>query len=135
MKRIIICICFQIALLPNTHADSSRKVTVLGVGNESCGTFLSVLPNSNEYEAIKYEGKDYSPDSIMKSHMYSEWLHAYVTAFNWYNNQRENIRIPDEDGMRLWVKNWCEDHPLETVFEAAHALIVDQIGYIPKPNK
>ena len=58
----------------------------------------------------------------MNTRQYQEWLMGFVSAFNaWHTN--EQIDRIDPAGMDLWMRNWCNQHPTQKVFEGAVAFI------------
>jgi hypothetical protein len=55
---------------------------------------------------------------------YQQWLLGFVSGFNnsrayW---QEEQVTGIDLAGLELWMRNWCNQHPTQTVFEGAPAL-------------
>lgn len=125
MKRVIIAVFLQLGILSCANADQGRIVTMYGKGNESCGTFLTVLSKSPINEGVEFKGESYASESLL----YSEWLLSFVTAFNMLNSQQKNIANADYNGVTLWAKNWCEDHPMKNLGNAAWALVIEQSGF------
>jgi hypothetical protein len=95
---------------------------ILGHGNQSCGSWLQAR-RSESWPALVQQG----------------WLSGYVTAFNNYASRNGNISAgTDVDGLFAWVDNYCQSHPLDSLFGAGGALIRDPIGVrdfpIPHPS-
>lgn len=120
MRQLILAVSLIIAG-SCAHA-SDREVVVYGLGNDSCGKFLSALSKAPPEKGLAYKDIDYMPDSAL----YLEWLSAYVTAFNLFNDQHKNITTIDRQGLIFWAKNYCEKQPLDTIADAAWKLIQEQ---------
>lgn len=93
------------------HAmDSTGKYTILGPGNLSCGEWLSIRRQGNDY-AI------------------SSWVTGYVTAYNTFPNGKINIAGgTDVEGMLAWIDNYCAKNPLDKIAAAAVALSDELMG-------
>ena len=122
MRKLILAMSAQLIVAACAHAGQSRVATMYGLGNESCGNFLAALQKAPPDTGIDYEDKSY----VSESRAYSEWLLAYITAFNQLNDQHKNIVHADRDGVILWVKNYCEKQPMDSVSQAAWKLIQQQ---------
>lgn len=122
MKQIILYSFLLFITFSNVNADQNRRASFYGIGNESCGTFLSALDKTKPDEALDYNGKSY----ISESRIYSEWLLAYVTAYNLFNNQKNNIDHANSNDITFWAKNYCEKKPMSKISHAAWALIIEQ---------
>ena len=131
MKRVAIAICFIVIFVSNAYADRGRIASTYGMGNASCGSFLMALSKSPIDEGLDYDGKSYVADS----RLYSEWIVAFVSAFNRFNVQQKNINNADRDGTILWVKKWCEANPMESFSNAVWKLVVEQSGFDTKRYK
>ena len=59
---------------------------------------------------------------------YQQWLLGYVSAAN-ATLSALNAAHPDPfkridlAGMDLWMRNWCNQHPTQTVYEGANAFV------------
>jgi hypothetical protein len=59
---------------------------------------------------------------------YQEWLMGFVTGYNFaYSSPADEppskqVTEIDQAGADLWMRNWCNKHPTQTVFQGASAL-------------
>jgi hypothetical protein len=63
---------------------------------------------------------------------YQEWLTGFVSGYNSAHaaagdEQQKQVRGIDPAGMDLWMRNWCSQHPTQTVFHAATAFINEML--------
>jgi hypothetical protein len=90
---------------------AAKDVSIVGAGYASCGKW-SAQPKSS----VGYLEQQ-------------EWLWGYVSGFNYFVQGNGNVGGgTDGYGMSAWVDGYCAKHPLETVFQAANALIVQLAG-------
>jgi hypothetical protein len=68
-----------------------------------------------------------------------EWLLGYISAFDRIHRAtslpgaRDSAsRLPDSTALAAWVRNWCSEHPLSRVSDAAWAFLVGELGLEPR---
>lgn len=89
-------------------AASGPVSTILGVGTQSCGTWL----------------KDESSEADGKS-MNHSWLAGFVTAYNatGIGGTHNASSGTDFAGLTRWISNYCAAHPLDSIAVASGALV------------
>ena len=81
--------------------------TAFGVGKISCGRWLDAQKTDRE-------GRWQT----------EQWVSGYFTAYGrWAVHGPERASLPDAYGAIAWIDNYCQEHPLERVAEAAEQLI------------
>jgi hypothetical protein len=53
-----------------------------------------------------------------------EWVLGWVSAAGYYNGQR-GLRHTDHDAVSAWLDNYCREHPLNELYEAAAVLVYE----------
>ena len=111
MNRRAIAAIFAILAYPaQTLAapDSKGSFAVLGYGTNSCGTWTSEHQLKNDYAFAQ-----------------NQWLLGYVTSFNAWSPGTSNASgDTDNAGLLEWVNNYCSQHPLNSISDAAAALML-----------
>jgi hypothetical protein len=125
-KTVLICLTF--VLLSPLMASAQRVASMYGLGNDSCGAFVEALSRHPSTAGLDWEGDHW----LALSASYVEWLLGFITAFNMTNSQGRNLNGADRAGVALWANNWCREHPMQQLRDAAWALIKEQGGYDPK---
>jgi hypothetical protein len=95
-------------LLGRTLGIAQNTFGVYGVGNVSCGEWVSVASQTNR---IKYL-------------TFVTWVHGYVTGVG---SMKISLKRTDSAGIEAWMDKYCAAHPLESVSGAARFL-VDELG-------
>ncbi len=108
-----ICVVLTIATLATSAmAEGTQYVTVLGVGNRTCGEWLQARQPPGLFADV-YEG----------------WIAGFLTASDNYILHEMNVDIfatgTDAPGLWAWMDNHCGQHPLNTVATAADALAAE----------
>jgi hypothetical protein len=90
-------------------AATGTVYTHYGHGMQSCGSWL---------QARKEPGRT-DPS-------YIAWLSGYMTAFNRWRADEGNIASDtDMAGLIGWIDNFCRREPLDTISDAAEALLFE----------
>jgi len=90
-------------------ADKSGRFTVLSMGNKSCGEFSA---------NFRGNGIEKLGNSI--------WVAGYMTAFNEYIAKQSNIAAgTDPEAWNLWINNYCNANPLESLSTATSELVAE----------
>lgn len=103
-------------------SDDSNGPT-LGLGNHSCGQYIKAL---DDYEKAKKSDEDREfYMAFMFKVSYEHWSDGYLSAIRVYAfaTADAQLRVPDIDARRLWLKNYCNDNPLES-FSTANAQLL-----------
>lgn len=107
MKKSLFVLSLAL-LLSGIVAANAQETTIIGSGQRSCGAWAQSEKNSVDY--VEQE----------------EWLWGYVSAYNSFVDARHNVsRGGDGYGMAVWMDNYCKNHPLEFVANAADQLIAE----------
>lgn len=100
-------------------ADTPQWV-VIGLGIDSCASYVLALDDDRPTAAIKMEGKDY----YTSANAYTQWINGFVTAANMSGPQELKYQIHvDVNGIALWVKNYCAAHPSDSIVSGAGAFV------------
>ena len=115
-------------VLVTSCASAQRNVTIHGAGGASCGTYVQV------YEAYRpfigtNDGGIVASQATANYWQYEEWIEGYLYGVDSWN--QSTIRDYDRAGMQLWVYQYCQQHPLDVVANAALALYRNLGGPIP----
>jgi len=79
---------------------------VVGEGNTSCGSWVDLRRRQ--------------PDTILTQ---AAWVLGFVTAISYKSSQNRNITEALSGGdVDHWVDNYCTQHPLDQIVDAAIAL-------------
>lgn len=106
-------VAVAILLLAQSQAASALindngQSMILGLGINSCGSWTENKRTDN-----------------LSNYTERQWLLGYVTAFNTWGPGDENISSGiDNNGLLAWVDNYCAANPLQTIGNAAEALVV-----------
>ena len=78
---------------------------VYGLGTYSCGKYLAARRNNAE-------------------HPYLQWVEGFLTAMDGLKSDAHPKRT-DGDAITGWMDNYCREHPLEDVSNAAASLALE----------
>ena len=110
MRRALIAL-ITLVLLDATgmqaHSDNRGGFTVLGIGNKSCGSWVSDRKSKSGVDLIDVA-----------------WALGFLSAYNQFGPEPDDVTAQtDVNGIAGWIDNYCTDHPLDTVSLATQALI------------
>ena len=120
-KRLLVVGAVVVATSPVAHADVRYG---LGHGLSSCGAWTQAR-------------KMHNIDQVPMEH----WVAGYLSEANLVGPDIEAPDIPDllkgEDWVELtgWIDNYCATHPLDKLYTAANALVVELGRRHPSPPK
>ena len=115
----LLAICFGLLLTATTHA---APVFALGAGNKSCGELIGAIGDD---PPGKYRSTNTTTGVFVSEHgRYLEWLMGFVSGFN----AAHAVEHIDAAGMDLWMRNWCNQHPTQTVWDGAIAFINEMLS-------
>jgi hypothetical protein len=120
--RVSLIVCLA-AMIWGAVAHAEPGVSALGVGSNSCGKLIATIgkiPPGKVHILPTRDGV-----FVNEYATYQEWLMGFVTGFNAaHTNEEQQITASiDSAGMDLWMRNWCNQHPTQTVFQGALAFI------------
>jgi len=94
-------------LNPAFAADGGGRFVVLGIGSESCGTYISE----------RRLGRD---------NPYRGWITGYLSAYNESSKNTYNmLGNSDVEAAMLWIENYCNKNPLSSFSQASQALLTE----------
>ena len=77
-------------------AQAQDFFIMVGTGTSQCGELLEELESS---------------DKVYNKFMYTHWMQGYLSA----RNLGKDINLAGFEGQFRWLKNYCEENPLENV--------------------
>src|SRR5436309_11774425 len=93
--------------LSGSSRDAQGNYMALGMGLESCQTFLQARSNGLDLP-------------------YRHWLTGYLTAVNKLTKETVEMRgLTDTDGMLGLLEHYCIKYPLHSFSRAVEALVTD----------
>ncbi len=86
--------------------DPSGNYANFGFGIKSCGVWVEA--------------------AAMEQQVFNSWINGYLTAYSfWVEHGLGPVsKGADPTGARVWIDNYCQEHPLERIADAAEQLIV-----------
>ena len=108
------CKGVAIAALLITTSTNAQEFAIWGAGQDSCGSYVLALQKYRPMEMLSWQGENYSTPS----HRYAQWISGYVSAVNRMRVDLGFSQIAykgDINGMALWIKNYCDQHPAELI--------------------
>ena len=119
MRFTIVLIATTFLTASVTRAQESGTF-VIGAGLDSCGKFIAASADykPGTFAQIEAPSGRYMSESIR----YQQWFMGFVSALNsaHSNDIGKQINV-DIAGLDLWMRNWCNQHPVEKVFEGMMA--------------
>lgn len=103
MKTKAVVAALLVTLSAHAHDPKDEVRYVFGAGGFSCGKFL-----------------DHNPPQV---HADMFWVHGYVAGTRLYDSNDPPPSTPDFAGWKQFVINYCKEHPLDKLAQAATALI------------
>jgi hypothetical protein len=120
----LLAICFGLLLTGVAHAT---PVFALGAGNNSCGKLIGAIADDlpGQYRSINTATGVFFGDHVG----YLQWLMGFVSGFNVAHagDIEQQVTKIDPAGMDLWMRNWCNQHPTQTVWDGAYAFINEML--------
>jgi hypothetical protein len=107
------------------HAEAHTFV-VGGVGTNSCGQFIASIGNRPPGMIRSRRTPD---GDLLESENteYLSWLLGFVSGVNATSEEQQQVQVRQLDpaGLDLWMRNWCNKHPTQTVGEGAQFFIIE----------
>ena len=87
---------------------------VAGAGTGSCGKYLAAIEGADDGDNL----------SIVRESMYFSWVQGYLTGLNsrYLLCQELSTDLSDVSAIEFWIKNYCEENPLDQYLMAAAKL-------------
>lgn len=120
MKRAGLLVALALHSLPSAAGDVRPwPVAVVGLGADSCASYVLALEDDRPSTAVTFGAKTY----LTMANAYMQWASGFITAANWggISGGRE-VSPVHFDGIAIWIKNYCEANP-------THALALGAAAY------
>jgi hypothetical protein len=102
----------------------------MGVGMHSCGRLIAAVGG---IPPGKYRETNTGSSVFVNEYaQYQQWLAGFVSGFNSSHasqpEQHQQVTGIDSAGMDLWMRNWCNKHPTQTVSYGAAVFINEMLS-------
>jgi hypothetical protein len=108
-----------VALLAfGTAASAQSPIAILSPGGTPCEKWTA-------------EPKD-SPNRVTRS----DWVYGFVSAYNLFSPDGEDVKPPDAVSINAWITTYCSGHPADSLATASVALVGElrsRKGLSPSP--
>jgi hypothetical protein len=95
-----------------SQVSFAEDVSIRGPGAASCGAWVQGR-----------SGQD--SESISRRFDRESWIMGYITAFNVFVERGDIVQSTDPPGIFAWIDSYCSTHPLQSVADAAFALVAE----------
>jgi hypothetical protein len=115
--RSLIALTIALGLTAATAQAQQVGIPVIihGAGGSSCGKYVEA------YEPITLYRREKREHGRMASHasywQFEEWIDGYTSGME--ARGKRPLRDWDGSGMRVWMYNYCQQHPVDVVWNAA----------------
>jgi hypothetical protein len=117
--RVSLAVCFAAMIW---GAVAHANTIVIGIGTTSCGKFIASIGKNAPGKIEKISTRD--GDFFSENAEYNQWLIGFVSGFNFAHDDDLGQQVKsDLAAMDLWMRNWCNKHPTNTVSQGAYAFI------------
>ena len=116
MKRAILLVI--LCAVPTVIQASEPKAYIMG--DESCATFVNA---AKEYEAL-IAGETRGQMAGVAYLSFISWFGGFVTGVNRERNT-DVLEDTDMQGALLWIRRYCEKHPLDTFRSTANLVLLE----------
>jgi hypothetical protein len=99
---------FSIAIENNAADAANESIYVIGGGADSCGKWLA----SKDFPHVRDQ--------------FTHWVLGFITGNNWARNQSQ-VYPPDGPAVAAFVDQYCRNHPLDRIFNAAEFLVTEML--------
>lgn len=94
--------CFTIVLAgQSTLGQNTKQIVIQGFGSSSCGLWTEVRANRHNPSDLRFLQAQ-------------EWISGYLSAYNAYVSPSGNVAgtgKTDQEGMYVWIDQYCQGHP------------------------
>lgn len=93
------------AVMAAQKVPAPTKYIVFGVGTASCGRWVE------------------APKDSLPAEGYLAWVLGFLSGAGWAG--ADTIRDIDNDAIKVWMNNYCQAHPLDSIAMGAQALALE----------
>ena len=106
MKRLILTTI--ILVMPITATSEQETLGIRGMGNLSCGEFISVLEENN----------------VTAECQFRSWVDGYISGINFQDAVKETrAHTTETEVIEQWLVNRCKQNPFELFANATLQLV------------
>jgi hypothetical protein len=120
--RVSLAVCFAAMIWGAVAHAESPTTYVLGVGSYSCGRFIATT--SKHLPGTIMPSRD--GNFVSENAEYLGWLAGFLSGFNSAHSAEQQIKI-DLAGLDLWMRNWCNKHPGQRLYDGEVAFINEML--------
>ena len=126
-KAVAVALLVLAFLNPATVFAQGKPVAIHGAGSSSCGKYVEV------YDAYRpfidgNSGGIVAWQATANYWQYEEWIEGYIFGMDTRVYAAHPLRNWDQAGMRVWIYNYCQQHPVDVVANAALAFFKELGG-------
>jgi hypothetical protein len=103
-RTFLLALVLCVATTATAEEYKEKAVTVFGAGSASCGSWTA--------EPAYRQGRQ-------------SWVAGFVTGHNFYAPGDTAVAPPDGKAMFVWMDRYCAEHPLDSIVNAALALVTE----------
>jgi hypothetical protein len=106
MKVMAMCLLSGVFLCSAGRLESASRTTatIYGVGNHSCGKWLALPRDDDDW------------------FIHISWVSGWLSAAGHYD-VHGSLSETDSDAIAAWMDNYCRQHPLKSIDDAAAGLV------------
>src|SRR5262245_51119485 len=107
MKKLVFLLAVLSFVWPLPRTGEAAS-TIIGHGTKSCGTWTQARRSHGAIEIAV-----------------TAWMGGYLSAMNFGPAALARLDVlegPDVEGLYSWIDNYCREHPLDTIQDAANRL-------------
>ena len=119
VSKAISVLMVAVVTCADAQAIGPNQWMIVGLGNDSCGSYTIALAEDPSISAVNRNGKIY----FTMANAYAQWLNGFVTAINLTGKPGPGQITVDVNGIALWARNFCAANPAEPLNAAAGAFI------------
>lgn len=116
MKRAILLVI--LCALPRVIQASEPKAYIMG--DESCATFVNA---AKEYAGL-VAGETRGQMAGVAYLSFISWFGGFVSGVN-AERKTDVLEETDMQGALIWIRRYCEKHPLDTFRSTANSLLLE----------
>ncbi len=119
MPRQIYILLLALASADARALEQSQWM-ISGMGIDSCGSYMLALGDNKPGDAIMLSGKFYAT----KANAYAQWINGFITSVNLSRKSGQDQIQVDPNGVALWIKRYCEEHPDKDIVTGTSAFVL-----------
>ena len=108
--------CVVVAV-PGIHAQQGRTVLTPGSDQNSCGSWVS----NRRLAPPGEETKRQVTQAVYDESIQRAWVWGFVSGASFYGPR--DLKVPGGASLDLWIDSYCQKSPLDTLTDAAAALV------------